>query len=745
MVRRCAMRSESLLPSALLVLMVASGGGLAPRLAIAVACEDFDDQCMVAGSGVCQPDGSCRGTPKADGTACDDGNSCSNSSTCQAGGCVGTSFKPAGTACTIPLLEKCLTAAQCTFFGACMPTDFVMCDDDGDGNECTMNICNPENGNCMHYVESCDGDCSSCNSETGECDGPPKSDDTDCSYNDCTGNYRCRSGLCQSSGEPVDTPTRTATSAVATATATTAAELTATPTRTPTPTATATVGTPAATPTLGPCIGDCGDDGEVTVDELVKGVNIALGTAELSGCPGFDTDDDGEVTVDELVKAVNAALNGCAAIGATPTETVTTVPTPTNTDHPEATATPTGTLPEGTPTNTPALTQTPTETPTRCPSATPCPPDTVKQCSDPEGCICACVAITATPTATGEVSPEPTATPTSPPSVARRAAGTVETTSTALLVIPKIISALLGHFSLSAGAATTFINLPFNCPAGGGGQLTCDQDIVGFPPSFTAPVYGVTLNNCAISTSTGATLLFGGTINATGQPGQSCFGFQSLDTLALSIPSLTVGAQGAAGSTTATFTNVSGTVELGGSDAECYYNVVSLQLTGTMEVVTKDAGGNTLNSTTAAFAGTTITITVDQYSNDGQCVPVLYSMLVEGGIEFTSGGTSFDATYDNFEIINDATSGVNQVEISGDVTSGCFGGTVTFLTSVPLNLTGETPCPEAGTVEVISTAGADQVRYTASGGVEVDLGADGTVDEQFPTCTDPRLYECPAS
>ncbi|MBI4515811.1 MAG: M4 family metallopeptidase [Deltaproteobacteria bacterium] len=60
------------------------------------------------------------------------------------------------------------------------------------------------------------------------------------------------------------------------------------------------------------CIGDCSGDGEVTVDELVKGVNIALGLAPLGDCPWLDTNADGEVTVDELVAAVNAALGGCA-------------------------------------------------------------------------------------------------------------------------------------------------------------------------------------------------------------------------------------------------------------------------------------------------------------------------------------------------------------------------------------------------------------------------------------------------
>lgn len=63
----------------------------------------------------------------------------------------------------------------------------------------------------------------------------------------------------------------------------------------------------------GTCGGDCDADGEVTVDEIVTGVAIALGTRALDECVSFDEGGDGEVTVDELLRAIQAALTGCAA------------------------------------------------------------------------------------------------------------------------------------------------------------------------------------------------------------------------------------------------------------------------------------------------------------------------------------------------------------------------------------------------------------------------------------------------
>jgi len=55
-------------------------------------------------------------------------------------------------------------------------------------------------------------------------------------------------------------------------------------------------------------VGDCDQDGSVTVDELVVGVNIALGESPVADCPSFDADGDGQVTIDELTLGVNNAL-----------------------------------------------------------------------------------------------------------------------------------------------------------------------------------------------------------------------------------------------------------------------------------------------------------------------------------------------------------------------------------------------------------------------------------------------------
>jgi predicted outer membrane repeat protein len=88
---------------------------------------------------------------------------------------------------------------------------------------------------------------------------------------------------------------------------------TATPTA-PTPTVAITptaISTSTPTPTTAICDGDCGDDGEVTIDDLVLMVKIALGQTEVSVCSAGDRDHSETITIDEILVAVDHALIGC--------------------------------------------------------------------------------------------------------------------------------------------------------------------------------------------------------------------------------------------------------------------------------------------------------------------------------------------------------------------------------------------------------------------------------------------------
>jgi hypothetical protein len=91
------------------------------------------------------------------------------------------------------------------------------------------------------------------------------------------------------------------------------------------------------------CVGDCPPtDQQVAVNELVVGVNVALGSGALDACPSYDANGNGAVGVEELIVAVNNAAQGCPG-GPTPLPSATPTPTvdrPTGTPTVTATAAP---------------------------------------------------------------------------------------------------------------------------------------------------------------------------------------------------------------------------------------------------------------------------------------------------------------------------------------------------------------------------------------------------------------------
>ncbi|MBX3025817.1 hypothetical protein KF840_12995 [bacterium] len=106
--------------------------------------------------------------------------------------------------------------------------------------------------------------------------------------------------------------TLTATAVAPTPTVTTGALATATAPATAPP-ATVTVSPPAPTGTaqVAACVGDCNGDRTVGIDELIRGVNIALGSTALDQCVSLDANGDGSAGIEELIRAVNNALQGC--------------------------------------------------------------------------------------------------------------------------------------------------------------------------------------------------------------------------------------------------------------------------------------------------------------------------------------------------------------------------------------------------------------------------------------------------
>lgn len=211
---------------------------------------------------------------------------------------------------------------------------------------------------------------------------------------------------------------------------------------------------------LGECAGDCNGDELVSVDELVAGVEIALGQAGVETCAASDRARDGAVGVDDLTEAVHDALYGCAGEGPTATASVSPsapvatgtatatpptpgAPSPTPTSSPTATDTAAESTPTvtetafvSTPTVTDAATPTDTPTPSGSLTITPSPtstavtPEMPTPTSSGAATETATSADTETPTATATETDTPTASATRTPSLTPTASRTSTSTIT---------------------------------------------------------------------------------------------------------------------------------------------------------------------------------------------------------------------------------------------------------------------------------------------------------------------------
>ena len=61
------------------------------------------------------------------------------------------------------------------------------------------------------------------------------------------------------------------------------------------------------------CAGDCDQNGGVSVNELITMVSIALGNLDITACEAGDPSGDGMIRIDEIVAGINNALGACSA------------------------------------------------------------------------------------------------------------------------------------------------------------------------------------------------------------------------------------------------------------------------------------------------------------------------------------------------------------------------------------------------------------------------------------------------
>ncbi len=309
-------------------------------------CSSLDGACVV---GVCNPaTDTCESHTAADGTACNDGLGCTTGDICRRGicelgsgdcSCVGDPNTPddpcfgvvavCGTGPSSCRVDLDLDTSSCTDPGlpgvACCGNEVL-----DPGEDCDAGTANSDDPDAACRTDCRPGRCGDGIVDPGRgelCDDGNLDDGDTCSSQCLPPPSPTHTAQASPTATliPTATPTpepsatRTAT-ATASATATPPSIPTSTATMPPSPTSTLVASptatasptpTPTATAAASDCPGDCSNDANVTVDEIVRCTNIALGTIALNLCQACDTSGDQQVTVDEIVATVNAALTGC--------------------------------------------------------------------------------------------------------------------------------------------------------------------------------------------------------------------------------------------------------------------------------------------------------------------------------------------------------------------------------------------------------------------------------------------------
>jgi hypothetical protein len=559
-----------------------------------------------------------------------------------------------------------------------------------------------------------------------------------------------------------------------------------------------------ATP-VAACVGDCSGDADVTVDEVVTGVNIALGTIGVDACPAFDPTGDGQVTVDEILQAVDAALGGCVVATVTPSATATETPTIAATATESATPSPS-------PTQSASATQTATATPSpsasTTASATPTPTPT--ESPTPAASVTATASATSTVTLTPSRTATPTATPTRTPT--DTATATVTPTPTATRTPTPTSTATATPTSTASPSPTrTFTPLPTSTPT----RTVTPTSTPSFTPTPTATatatpasvpglarrVAGLVVDSTDVFLALPSLLVTIGTIPTLGidtgglplqlpcpAGGTFSYSCKSSDTQPPSSPPeyrLAFSACVVAGDNGGTLTT-NGLIEATGAagdvctiasgplsfaiDSLSLVSVVDATTTsveiadwnGTLDAedgtgncdvdavaaqVTGDlhtstvAGGVTTAGAGIAFAATTVALDIASCDADG--VPADYVLTVDGSASLAAGEGSVAVVFDAYGFDVVVASLATEITVGGGIASPCLGVPASIVTEAALQLGSDASCPDAGRIAVTAAASTDRVTFLV-GAVSIDVGADGGVDDFLADCRLPAADQCPA-
>jgi hypothetical protein len=376
---------------------------------------------------------------------------------------------------------------------------------------------------------------------------------------------------------------------------------------------------------------------------------------------------------------------------------------------------------------------------------------------------------TVTPTASATATATRTATETALP-VGELLAGHISIASAGLRTVHSLVSAFISQTNkvndvlLGVSSPLVFGGPapdPNACSISGTSERTCTEMGAGNDKTIDLSLDAV---DCVVAGPSGGTALFNGTIMVESNPnsandcdpftfasGMYTFGqdgaVQGLEVIfvdALMEPTLTMNAI------------VSGTMAIGQPPPPtCRVDTLTLTLDGI--ALTQFGNSSELLGIQVQYSDTEVTVDMITYNDD--CVPLSYRLRVNGSVSFTAsragpalvaGGdaivngipseviTSFTAQFTDLFLAQSHASGSVTSQISGQMSSECFGTEVMIATVMPTIVGAGDICPNAGQLSLTSPAGPATITYQGS---QVNV-VEGGSEKIFPTCFAEMLVSC---
>jgi hypothetical protein len=428
---------------------------------------------------------------------------------------------------------------------------------------------------------------------------------------------------------------------------------------------------------------------------------------------------------------LSVAAPETTAITATPTATRTQMATNT----PGATATPTATR-STTPTAIQTATRRPMPTATSTPTASRSP------------------TATSTFTATRTATPSPASTP-SPTGTASDEAALAASARVATDPILRFLD-----FQASIDATVSVAARSRIAPGGSATVSGCQQfDCVAFghfagtrEDCCSGAQFSQFFSNCVFDDDVGRVVTLEGLFTLASDTADVCTGAIPVGaSFAASLNNFTQDVRSADGSFSHTFQELTEVFEVtsGGCTTASQLDPLgfgirgdgSRFIDGELRQSQGDGLGNILVDTASRVHGLEIAVGSTQEPDGCTVGAALNGSLTSADFRV---GRQSTTDFTDFHVAQLLQSGALFLGLNGTVGTDCLDD-VTLSTIEPVRIAPGDTCLSAGRLEVQRGDGTASVTYTQSGGLDLDFGADGSVDQRFATCTDVPADQCSTS